>query len=85
VCGGDGECMKRWTGCSLWSHRLQTSNLRLLFYCTSYRLNMFRAFHCPSSGARDYDVDSHVGRFVLGFLYVGGQVRLGSSSVWAAG
>jgi len=30
-------------------------------YCTSYRLNMFRALLCPSSGARDYDVDYHVG------------------------
>ena len=25
-----------------------------LFYCTSYRLNMFQALLCPSSGARDY-------------------------------
>ena len=44
----------------------------LLFYCTSYRLNMFRALLCPSSGARNYDVDYHIGRFVLGLLYVGG-------------
>jgi len=29
----------------------------LLFYCTAYRLNMFRTLLCPSSGARDYDVD----------------------------
>jgi len=28
---------------------------------------MFRALVCPSSGARDYNVDCHIGRFVLGF------------------
>jgi len=39
----------------------------LLFYCASDRLNMFRALLCPSSGARDYDVDYHIGRFVLGY------------------
>ena len=44
----------------------------LLFYYTAYRLNMFRALLCPSSGARDYNVDYHIGRFVLGLLYVGG-------------
>ena len=44
----------------------------LLFYCTSYRLNMFRTLLCPSSGARDYDVDYHIGRFVVGLLCVGG-------------
>ena len=44
----------------------------LLFYCTSYRLNMFRALLYPSSGARNYDVDYHIGRFVLGLLCVGG-------------
>jgi len=32
---------------------------------------MFRALLCPSSEARDYDVDYHIGRFVLGLLYVG--------------
>jgi len=42
---------------------------------------MFRALLCPSSGTRNYDVDYHIGRFVLGLLYVGGQVRLGWSSV----
>jgi len=45
---------------------------------------MFRALLCPSSGARDYNVDYHIGRFVLGFLLVGGYVRLGWSSVPAA-
>ena len=44
----------------------------LIFYCTSCRLNMFRALLCPSSRARDYDVVYHIRRFVLGLLYVGG-------------
>jgi len=44
----------------------------LLFNRTSYSLNMFRTLLCPSSGACDYDVDYHIGRFVLGLLYVGG-------------
>ena len=26
----------------------------VLIYCTSYRLNMFQALLCPSSGAHDY-------------------------------
>jgi len=43
----------------------------LLFYCTSNRLNMFRALLCRSSGARDYDAHYHIGRFVLGLQYVG--------------
>ena len=46
---------------------------------------MFRALLCPSSGARDCDVYYHIGHFVLGLLYVGGEVRLGWSSVRAAG
>jgi len=33
---------------------------------------MFRALLCPSAEARNYDVDYHIGRFVLGSLYVGG-------------
>jgi len=33
---------------------------------------MFQALLCPSSGARDYVVDYHIGRFVLGLLCVGG-------------
>jgi len=32
---------------------------------------MFRALLCPSSEALDYDVDYHIGRIVLGLLYVG--------------
>jgi len=42
----------------------KSTRCHLLFYCTSYRFNMFRALLCPSSGARDYDVDYHIGRFV---------------------
>ena len=42
----------------------------MLFYYTSYRLNMFRALLCPSSVVRDYDVDYHIGRFVLGLLHL---------------
>ena len=33
---------------------------------------MFQALLCPSSGARNYDVDYHIGHFVLGLPYVGG-------------
>ena len=39
----------------------EINRYHLLFYCTSYRINMFRALLCPSSGARDYDVDYHIG------------------------
>jgi len=46
---------------------------------------MFRALLCPSSGARDYAVDYHIGRIVLGLLYVGGKLPLGWSSIRAAG
>ena len=45
---------------------------------------MFRALLCPSSGAPDCIVDYHIGRFVLGLLYVGDYVRVGWSSVRAA-
>ena len=48
---------------------------QLLFYCTSYRLSMFRALLCSSSGARDYDVDYHIGRFGLGYCML--EVRCG--------
>jgi len=39
---------------------------------------MFRTLLCPSSAARDYVVDYHIGRFVLGLLCVWrlGAVRL---------
>jgi hypothetical protein len=46
---------------------------------------MFRALLCPSPGARDCDVDYHIGHFVVGLLYVGGEVQLGWSSVRVAG
>jgi len=42
---------------------------------------MFEVLLCPSSGARDYDVVDHIGRFVLVLLYVGGKVQLGWSGV----
>jgi len=35
---------------------------------TSYRLNMFWALLCPSSGAHNYNIDYNIGRFFLGFL-----------------
>jgi len=50
----------------------EKNTCHLLFYCTSYRLNMFLSLLCQSSRARDYDVDYHIGRFVLGLLQVGG-------------
>jgi len=46
---------------------------------------MLPALLCPSSGAGDYNVDYHTGRFVLGLLYVEGWVQLGWSSVRVAG
>jgi len=46
---------------------------------------VFRALLFPSSGARDYDVIYHIGRVVLGLLYVGAEVLLGWSSVRVAG
>ena len=46
---------------------------------------MFRALLCPSSGDHDYNVDYHIGRLVLRLLYDGVLVRLGWSSVRAAG
>jgi len=38
---------------------------------------MFRTLIYPSSGACDYAVDYHIGRFVLVSLCVGGLVQLG--------
>jgi len=46
---------------------------------------MFRALLCPSSGASNYAVDYHIGRIILGLLYVGDKVQLGWSSVRVAG
>jgi len=54
----------------------------LLFYYTSYRLNIFQALLCPSSGARDYDVDYNIGRLVLDLLYVGGYVYSKAMECW---
>ena len=52
---------------------ITTTRCHLLFYCTSYRLNMFRVLLRPSSsGVHDYNVDYHIGRFILGLLLVGG-------------
>ena len=70
---------------SKWLKNKKPTRRYLLFYWTSYRLNMFRALLWPSSEARDYDVNYHIGRFVLGLLYVGGEVRVGWSSVRVAG
>jgi len=47
------------------TEELKPTRCHLLFYCTSYRLNTFRALLCPLSGVRDCDVDYHIGRFVL--------------------
>jgi hypothetical protein len=49
----------------------EPSRHHLLSYCTAYKLNMFRTLLCPSSGARDYNVDYHIGRLVLVMLLVG--------------
>ena len=46
---------------------------------------MLQALLCPSSVARDCDVDYHIGCIVLGLLYVGGKVQLGWSSVQVVG
>jgi len=46
--------------------------MQLIILLYFYRLKMFRTLLCPSSGARDYVVDYHIGRFVLGLLYFGG-------------
>jgi len=46
---------------------------------------MFQALLCPSSAARDYDVVYHIGRVVLGLLYVGGEVQLGWRGVRVTG
>ena len=53
---------------------VSVTRCHLIFYCTSYRLNLFQALLCPSSGARDYDFVYPIGRVVLGLLFVGGEV-----------
>jgi len=46
---------------------------------------MFQALLSPLSGAHDYDVVYHIGRVVIGLLYVGDEAQLGWSSVRVAG
>ena len=57
----------------------------LIFYFTSYVLNMFRTLICPSSGACDYAVELPHWSFVLVSLCVGDLVRLGLSSIRVTG
>jgi len=61
-----------WTCIIVITEEWTSTRWHLLFYCFSHRLNMFRALLCPSSGARDYNVDYHISRFVLRLLQVGG-------------
>ena len=61
-------CVCSWINYQCANWRIKPTRWHLLLYYTSYRLNMFRALLCPSSGARDYNVDYHTGRFVLGLL-----------------
>jgi hypothetical protein len=42
----------------------------LVFYYTYYRLNMFRAPLCASSGAHDYTADYNMVRLILRLLMV---------------
>ena len=57
----------------------------LLFYFTSYVLNMFRALIYPSSGTCDCVVELPHRSIVLSSLCVGDLVRLGLSSARVAG
>ena len=57
----------------------------LLFYFTSYVLNMFRTLIYPSSGGCDYFLNYHIGRIVLGSMCVGVSVWLGWSGIRVAG
>jgi hypothetical protein len=50
--------------CDNWRIKKPTK-FHLVFYCTSYRFNMFQALLCPSSGAGDYDVVYHIGCVLL--------------------
>jgi len=40
-----------------------------------FRVNIFQALLYPWTLARDYNVVYHIGRVVLGLLYVGGEVQ----------
>ena len=53
-------------------HLRKNKNQADATYCTSYRLNMFQALLCPSTGAHEYNAVYQIGRVVLGLLYVGG-------------
>ena len=55
----------------------------LLFYFTSYVLNMFRTLIYPSSGA--ILLNYHIGRVVIGSMCVGDSVWLGRSGIRVAG
>ena len=56
----------------------------LLFYFTSYALNMFRTLIYPSSGACDYSVELPHWSCVLGSMCVGVSVWLGWSGIRVA-
>jgi len=58
---------------------------QLLFYFTSYVLNMFRKLIYPSSGACDYSVELPHWSIVLGSMCVGVSVWLGWSGIRVAG
>jgi len=71
---------------SLW----QLNNKRptwchLLFYFTSYVLNMFRTLIYPLSGACDYSIELQHWSIVLGSMCVGVSVWLGWSGIRVAG
>ena len=57
----------------------------LLFYFTSYVLNMFRTLIYPSSGACDYSLQLPQWSIVLGSMCVGVAVWLGWSGIRVAG
>ena len=57
----------------------------LLFYFTSYAINMFRTLIYPSSGAYDYSVELPHWSCVLGSMFVGVSVWLGWSGICVAG
>ena len=95
------KCFVRWFCCCanvidcilcLLDHALlwQLKNKRptwchLLFYFTSYVLNMFRTSIYPSSGACDYSVEYHVSHIVFGLMFVGVSVWVGWSGIHVAG
>jgi len=52
---------------NIWHRHLQLTIVRLV---NKISISDLQTLLRPSSGARDYDVDYHIGRFVLGLLYV---------------